>query len=255
MSFKGIMLKAGISLQAGTGIETMTFSNGAVFSKYTTTAGVKLTDNIVAENDRILYLSAEAENISKGARQGVLYIGLDRQTTQAMTGWDGNPDCGLKIAVNNRAANTIARNGVRAFDIQARNRSTNAWVKTMELNGRNDSGANTVSIEGLHIRLENYGQVDDSITGLHIELSSENDTSSPTKDAILIRNTDQSGMTAVGAVLKVSHTSTNGFTNLLDLATASGDCAEAYNAAGTGAYSIKCKINNVTTYIHTYDAP
>jgi len=43
-------------------------------------------------------------------------------------------------------------------------------------------------------------------------------------------------------------------TNALTIA-ALGGPAQAYNAAGTGAYSIKCKINGVTTYIHTYDAP
>jgi len=31
--------------------------------------------------------------------------------------------------------------------------------------------------------------------------------------------------------------------------------AEAFNAAGNGAYSIACRINNVLTYLHTYDAP
>ncbi len=44
-------------------------------------------------------------------------------------------------------------------------------------------------------------------------------------------------------------------TNALNIASLNGNCAQAYNAVGTAAYSIKCKINNVTTYIHTYDAP
>ena len=43
-------------------------------------------------------------------------------------------------------------------------------------------------------------------------------------------------------------------TNLLELETVAAP-AQAFNAAGNGAYSIKCKINGVTTYLHTYDAP
>jgi hypothetical protein len=191
--------------------------------------------NIVKENDRLLLFDVEAVNLTKGARQGAVAIQLDRTSGYAMTAWDGNPDCGLKIAVNNRAANGTSANGVRAFDIQARNRSTNAWVKTMELNCRNDSGAETVSLYGLHIRCENYGTVGTDIIGLDIEMSSENDTSSPTKDAIVIRNTDASGMTAVGSVIKLSNTSTNGFTNLFDLTGLTAANSTLISTSGTEA--------------------
>jgi hypothetical protein len=147
------------------------------------------------------------------------------------------------VIVNNRADNTIARNGVRALDIQARNRLTNAWVKTTEINSRNDSGANTVEMVGIHVRMENYGQVDDSIIGLDIEMSSENDTSTPKKSAILIRNTDASAQPAVDNVIELSNTSTNGFLNFLNMdgLTAGADTT-LVSTSGTAPDTFKARI-------------
>jgi len=43
-------------------------------------------------------------------------------------------------------------------------------------------------------------------------------------------------------------------TNALNIASLNGGCAQTFSAAGTGAYSIRCSINGVTTYLHTYDS-
>ena len=43
-------------------------------------------------------------------------------------------------------------------------------------------------------------------------------------------------------------------TNDLNIASLNGGCAQTYSSAGTGAYIIRCSINGVTTYIHTYNA-
>ncbi len=159
---------------------------------------------------------------NEGLRQGGLDINLERASDQPFIAtWDGNPDCGVSIVANNRANNldgVTLIGAVRALNLQARNRGSNiAWVQGIELNARNDSGKICNTLYGMHIRIENYGTVNDALYGLDIELSSENDTSSPTKDAILVRNTDLSGMSVVGSVVKLSNTSTNGFGALLDL--------------------------------------
>lgn len=169
------------------------------------------------DSAKLLSLEATVLAGTTGWRQGALNITMSRASDQALTAWDGNPDCGLKIQVNNRASNVGGAGGTRAIDVQARNRLVNTWVNTCEINGRNDSGATTTQLIPVHIRAENYGTVSTEIIGLDIELSSENDTGSPDKCGIRIRNTDLSGMTVVKSAIRMSNTSTNGFGALLDL--------------------------------------
>lgn len=174
------------------------------------------------DSPKALLVDVDVLTGTAGYRQGAIQVTIDRAVGQQFTaGWDGNPDNGVKIIANNRANNLDGVNeigGIRALDAQARNRGTNlAWVKAIEFNGRNDSGCTVDSLSVVHLRAENYGTVNDSIVALDIEMSSENDTSSPTKQAILVRNTDLSGMTVVDSVLAVSNTSTNGFGALVDL--------------------------------------
>ncbi len=185
-----------------------------------------------------------------GLRQGGVDLNLERASDQPFIAtWDGNPDCGLSIVANNRASNLDGATligAVRALNLQARNRGTNvAWVKTVELNARNDSGKNTNSLHGMHIRIENYGTVNDDLVGLDIELSCENDTGSPTKDAILVRNTDLSGMSVVGSVIKLSNTSTNGFGALLDLTGIAAANGTLISTSGTDATTFAGRIRIV----------
>jgi hypothetical protein len=175
---------------------------------------------------------------TSGLRQGAIDINLDRQSTQPFIAtWDGNPDVGLNIAVNNRADNLDGATeigAVRALTLVARNRGTNlAWVQGVDLGVRNDSGKTTDSLEGIHIRLENYGTVNDTLQGLDVELSCENDTSSPVKHGIVIRNTDLSGMAAVDGVFLISHTSTNGFASLIDFTGLTAAAGTIFSTSGT----------------------
>ena len=192
-------------------------------------------------------------------RQGALNLQLNRAAGEADTTWDGNPDCALKIIATNRATGNVASEGaIRGIDAQARNRGTNInWVNAANLNARNDSGMQAVSLWGLMIRVENYGNVGTDIVGLDINLSDENANVDPhTTHGILVRNTDQSGMPAVDAAIKVSHTSTNGFDAFADLATNSGDGAVASTTTPTGAATeaLIVKIGANLRYIPCYAA-
>ena len=192
-------------------------------------------------------------------RQGAFNLQLNRAAAQADTTWDGNPDCGLKLIATNQATGNVASEGaIRGADIQARNRGTNInWVNAMNLNARNDSGKQAVSLWGLMIRVENYGNVGTDIVGIDVNLSDENANVDPhTTHGILIRNTDQSGMPAADAAIKVSHTSTNGFDAFAELATNSGDGAVASTTTPTGAATeaLIVKIGANLRYIPCYAA-
>jgi len=198
---------------------------------------------------------------TSGFRQGALQIQIDRASGQDFTAtWDGNPDCGLKILANNRAANAVDRGAVRALDIQARNRGTNVvWVNGAQINARNDSGKTADTLRVLQLIAENYGTVETDIIGLDIAMLSENDTGSPNKVGILIRNIDQSAMAAVQDIIKISHTSTNGFTNLFNFAGASGEGIATGSLQNSDNVDIKCDAritlvwNGSTFYLPAYN--
>ena len=176
---------------------------------------------------------------TKGFRQGALNIQVLRAAGQEFAAtWDGNPDTGLKIIARNYGNNLdgVTRiGGQRALDIQARNSGTNlSWVKTVEINARNDSGKNVTELHCLHVRAENYGNVYTDVRGLDVEISDENTTQGQERVGLVVRSTDLSGMGAVDAVLRISHTSTNGITNLIKFASATGDTYTA-KATAVGA--------------------
>jgi hypothetical protein len=198
---------------------------------------------------------------ASGYRQGAINLQVDRAAAQAFIAtWDGNPDCGAKIIVTNRGDNLdgVTRIGAtRALDIQARNRGTNlSWVKTMEINARNDSGKNVGELHCLHVRAENYGNVYTDVKGLDIEISDENTTQAQERMGLHIRSTDLSGMSAVDEAFKISHTSTNGFAQLFKFATDAGDGVAAKATALNGmtsAYRALVKIGAVQGYIPIMD--
>ncbi len=187
-----------------------------------------------------------------GFRTGVQNIQMIRLATQALAAtWDGNGDEAQKIIARNYANNldgSTLIGGARALNLQARNSGTNlSWVRTLELNARNDSGKNVTELLGAHIRIENYGNVATDAVGMDIEFSDESSNVDPhTKTCLLIRNTDASGMGAVDDVIQISHTSTNGFTNFLHFGAATGDTytgkTTAVAALGTTLGYVKVSI-------------
>ena len=171
----------------------------------------------------------------KGVRQGALNVQITRALGQDFV-WDGNPDCAIKAIARNYSANTAGVGAERGIDIQARNSGTNAsWCNAASFNARNDSGKTTYQLQGVLIRLENYGTLETEAVGLDVNMSIENDTGAPVKDAIRVRNTDASGMTACNSVLSVSNTSTNGFSSLLDLTGLTAANATLISTSGTAA--------------------
>lgn len=212
----------------------------------TTKGGLTVVNTTAGDTGKGFFVAVDQQNLTTGMRQGALNVTITRASTSAMTAWDGNPDTAIKVISRNNATNGITQNGVRALDIQARNDGTNAWVKTMELNARNSSGKNTVDMVGLHIRMEVYGQVDDNITALDIEMSAENDTSSPKKTAILIRNTDGSGMTVVANVIELTNTSTNGFGAFLNMDGLTAANGTIVSTSGTAASTFAARLRVIT---------
>src|SRR3990167_8143489 len=189
-----------------------------------------------------------------GFRQGAVFIAIDRASGQDFaTGWDGNPDCALKIAANNRAVNAADRGAVRGIDVSARSRAGDvSWVNAINLNARVDSGCAVDALYGVFIRLEAYGTIDTEAIGVDVNLSVENDGGGGTLTGIRIRNTDASAQPAVDNVFLISHTSTNWFTNLFYFngttgdTVAAGDLVPAHdpdaNSIGADAYAV-CSIN------------
>ena len=171
----------------------------------------------------------------KGVRQGAINAQIIRALGQDFT-WDGNPDCGIKIIARNYAANAANQGAERGIDIQARNSGTNvSWCNAANFNARNDTGKTAYQLQGITIRLENYGTLETEAVGLDVNMSIENDTGAPVKDAIRVRNTDASGMTACNSVLSVSNTSTNGFTNFFDLTGLTAANGTLISTSGTAA--------------------
>lgn len=195
---------------------------------------------------------------TKAYRQGVLQIGINRAAAQADTTWDGNPDCAFKVIATNRATGNLAgQGGIRGMDIQGRNRGTNIGeVNSAQFNARNDSGMQAVSLYVLKLRAENYGNIGTDLVGINVELSDENSNVDPhTKHGILVRNTDASGMGAVDAAIKLSHTSTNGFTAFAELAASGDGYAAASNAVSSGTTeALVVKIGANLRYIPCYAA-
>jgi len=169
----------------------------------------------------------------KGVRQGAINISMSRDLAQDFV-WDGNPDCAIKAQVYNYAANAANEGAVRGLDFSARNRGTNiSWCNGGSINARNDSGKTCYSLIGIQTRLENYGTLETEAVGIDVNMSIENDTGAPVKDAIRVRNTDQSGMSACNSVLAISNTSTNGFTFLCDLSGLTAATGTLVSVSGT----------------------
>lgn len=207
---------------------------------------------------RGLYVEQEVLSGTKAFRQGAFALYLDRGADEADATWDGNPDCAFKLGATNRATgNSSAEGAVRGADINARNRGLHInWVNAANMNARNDSGGTASSLTGLMIQAENYGTVNDSIVGLDVNLSDENDTGSHTLRGILVRNTDQSAQTAADSALAVSHTSTNGFDAMLEAVAATGDgvVASVNSPSGNTTHALMIKIAGTVYYVPVYAA-
>lgn len=191
-------------------------------------------------------------------RQGALAVTLNRAAGEADTTWDGNPDTAVNISATNRATGNAAdEHALRGLQVMARNRGTEInWILGANIGSRNDSGKSAVKVTGIDVRVENYGTLDTEIVGIDVNLSCESDTGSPSKYGIRVRNTDQSAQGAVNAALQISHTSTNGFTAVIEAAAATGDgfVASVNTPAGDTTHAMIVKTSSGLAYIPCYAA-
>lgn len=208
---------------------------------------------------KTLYISTEVLTGTAGYRAGALAVSLNRASDQQFAAaWDGNPDCAIKATTTNLGNGldgVTPIGGVRVLDIQARNRGTNiAWVKAVEINGRNDSGKTATSLCVVHIRAEQYGTITDTCVGIDVEMANEG-TVSGSSTGILVRNNEQSGVAAVTNVFEITHTAnSNGFTNLFKFgADAAHDTVGQAAVNGNQSRYLTVMAGSTPYYIPLYD--
>jgi len=206
------------------------------------------------ENARTLQFDIEPTGAE--IRRGVIQVEMWRSSS---FDWAGSPDVAFKSEINSSAANASG-GAIRSIDTTARNRGDDmTWIHGIHAGVRNDSGSTCPELIGLSTRVENYGVMATQMMGIDVNMSCENDDGAGAKIGIQVRNTDASARTAVDDVLKISHTSTNGFTNLFNFAAATGDCVAAGSLDDSATadiqcdYRITCVINGTTFYIPGYD--
>ena len=206
------------------------------------------------ENSRTLHIDCEPTGAEM--RRGALAIDIWRSESFS---WAGSPDAGIKISVDSDAANASG-GAIRSIDSTARNRGADiTWVHGIHAGVRNDSGSTCPELIGLSTRVENYGTMATQMVGLDVNFSCESDTGGGSKTGILVRNTDASAQTAVDEVLKISHTSTNGFTYLVNFAGATGESVSTGTLTQSGAGNVLCDAriacvwNGTPYYIALYD--
>jgi len=206
------------------------------------------------ENDRTLHIDLEPTGAEM--RRGAISIDIWREESFA---WAGSPDVCIKTSLDSDAANA-AGGALRSIDTTARNRGTSiSWVHGIHAGVRNDVGSTCPELIGLSTRVENYGTMATQMVGLDINMSCESDTGGGAKTCISVRNTDASAQTAVDQVLKVSHTSTNGYDYLVHFNSATGDTVSAGDLDGSDTNTIKCDariavlVNATPYYIPLYD--
>jgi len=191
----------------------------------------------MTENTKPLQISATTDDTTHGVRQGAIYIGLNRESTNALTAWDGNPDAALKIQANNKANNTSARGGVRGIDVNARNRDagTLSWLNAISATAENS--ANTIdSAYVAQFNMKNSGVISTSHYGVVIQDQSQG--TSPA-DTVLLKLTTAddwaaaSGARASAIQIRTGTSDTGGYTYGLDMNGATIGTAEIRMKGGT----------------------
>lgn len=209
------------------------------------------------DSARGFYVNVEVLIGTAALRQGGLGVQVNRASDQPDTTWDGNPDVGANIRADNRSNQTIG-GAVRGMKVDGRNRGTNInWVEGLNVGARNDSGKTVADyVKGLQVLVENYGNITSDAIGIDVVMLDENTTLGQTRTGIRIRNTDQSGMSAVNQAILLSHSSTNGFAALFKAAAATGDgvVASVATPAGNAAFAVIIDVAGVKHYIPAYTA-
>jgi hypothetical protein len=200
-----------------------------------------------------------------GFRQGAIGIVMDRAVGQDFAGgWDGNPDTGLRIRQANRAVNAVSRGGAQGFDVEGRNRANGilASARGGYVAGRNDATGEVDFLWGPSPRCENNGQINTEAIGLDVDMSIDDDTGNPATTAIRIRSNGIVAPAVLDQVFLISHAQANGWTNLFNFNSLTGDTVSAGDlepahapdgtSIGADAY-ITCVVAGTPYYIALYD--
>jgi len=248
---------------------------GCDFKVYGATSGVYMEWDesadrlkLVGIEDEVLDVDVTPHALTAGERQGAINVYVNRTADYAMTSWDGNPDCGLKMQVYNRAVNTTSRGAVRGLDILARNRDSGslAWINGGTVTAENSTGSGGVdSLYGFEVHVKNNGVASGTVCALRVYDESQSATG--TNYAISIDCTNNSPFTREYCIHINSGASsgwTNGITfdgnitNVLDFADTDGTNGATYNSGGTYTPGnlkgkIQIDIGGNTMYLAAYD--
>jgi hypothetical protein len=218
-------------------------------SEYNASALVITTYMDDKDNSKPLAINAYPSIISAGARQGALYIGLDRIATYPLTSWDGNPDCALKIQATNRAVSG-ANGGTRGLEVTARNRDsgTESWIIGSYISAVNS--ANTIGTATAGQFITDQGGVTTNTYGVVIQDVSQG-TSTNTYPLRITTGAINPASGARSAVINIASKDTAGFTNLIYAESTTLDCA----TVGAGTYSTAEGYFTVKVGANTYRMP
>jgi hypothetical protein len=160
----------------------------------------------------LLKVDADTDDVANGVRQGALFIGLNRPSTNALTSWDGNPDCALKIQAYNRAANG-SDGGTRGIDVNARNRDsgTESWINTIYATAENSANTIDTSTVG-EFHMKNNGVVSTAHYGVLIQDDSQG-TSSGATYGLYIYTANYNPGGGRDAAIQINSQNTSGWTN------------------------------------------
>ena len=122
-----------------------------------------------------LYVYTYPGKVATASRQGALYLGVTRLT--AMTSTDGNPDCGLKISVGEKADGATYHRA-RCIDAAARIYGSYAGysVNAVYLTGEVSTGATATSLVVGEFHMKNNGVTSTTIEGVLIQDDSQGTT-------------------------------------------------------------------------------
>lgn len=163
-------------------------------SEVDTFESLALGKDTIAENDKSLDINESVTDLTHGARQGAIYISRNRPATSIMTASDGNPDCGIKIQVQNRSASKDYCR-TRAMDILAECR---------------DTGAGNFYLEGIYVAVKNRSGTEMNDSGNMIAIKAEtNHNATGTCEVIGININDITQSSTASALYGIKVTTGN----------------------------------------------
>lgn len=193
----------------------------------------------VASGDRAWYSTT---TLTGSAALNVMHLAVTDQIAIASTSYTR----GLYINYTNagtKSANAEV-NGI-GVDMNATSDVTSLYCVSLYTGAM--TGATVNRVAGIYTYIDDVAGTVGATSCMHLETASDGATS---RDDFISIRAHVAGVHAVISDMSGGATATN----LLEFGGVNAP-VEAFNAAGNGAYSIKCRINGVTTYLHTYDAP